>query len=633
MRALPVLSALTLAACTGTPTVTPPAPDPVPAPMPADAEAAASYTVSFPDAASQYLHVEAVVPSPGETLDLSMVAWTPGSYLIRDYARHVEGVTATTVEGAALPIEKVDKDTWRVTDGEATAVVIRYRVYAHTMSVRNNWVEPDFAVLNGAATWMLPDGGTGPYDVRLKPRDAWPHVSTPLEAHPAGDEHRFRAADVDTLLDSPILLGDLARDTWTVTDPADPKREVEHALVHVGDASRWDREVTARDVAQLTRAQAAFWGGVPYPEYVFMNAIVEAGGGLEHKNGTLLMTGRWTTAKRADRLRWYGLVSHELFHAWNVKRMRPAELGPFDYTREVHTKSLWIAEGLTSYYDDLLLVRAGLMDEDEYLERISANLEGTMAKPGRFERSLEDASFDAWIKYYRADENHDNVSVSYYTKGAVVGWMLDAEIRDRSNGWASLDDAMRLAYSRHSGETGYTPEQFQEACEEVAGAELDAFFDAYVRGTDELDPSTALRVFGLRLKQDEKPGPKEEDVPEEPPAGWLGADVDDGPHALVRRVVRDSPAWKANLLAGDEIIAVARYRLGSATALLEHFRPDETVTFTVSRRGRLLEVPVTLGEAPDLERFAVEVDPQAIIEAKDTRSRWLATSAPPLDTE
>jgi predicted metalloprotease with PDZ domain len=630
MRRLPTLClpALALAACWGGSDPPPPRPDPLPEPRSAADGAVASYTLSFPAPQTQYLSVEAVYPDVGDTLDVSMVAWTPGSYKIRDYARHLEGLTAATPDGTRLPARKLDKDTWRIQADGAETVVVRYDLYARTLSVRGNWVEPDFAMLNGAPTYLLREDREGPLDVRLERPDAWPEHATALPPHPGGEAHRFRATDVDQLLDSPIVLGDLEIWSFSVEDPSEPGRTVPHRLVHAGDTGPWDGEGTAADVAALTREQVRFWGGIPYRSYSYLNVIAEAGGGLEHQASTLMLTRRHASRTRAQRLRWLGLVSHEFFHTWNVKRLRPVELGPFAYDREVYTRSLWIAEGLTSYYDDLLLVRAGLMTEEEYLDKLESNIRGVRGKPGRFVRSLEDASFDAWIKYYEKDENHDNVSVSYYTKGSVVGFMLDAEIRQRSNGFRSLDDALRLAYSRHSGEAGYTPAQFQEACEEMAGDDLDAFFEAYVRGTEPLDLGPALATFGLREAAAETP---DEEADEDPEAGWLGVRVGSGPRATVRQVVRDSPAWSADLLPDDEIVAVDGYRVeGKIDALLAHHPPGTEVVLTLSRRGRLIERPITLGTAP--RPFELEKDPEASIEARDRRARWLAASTGPMPT-
>jgi len=633
-------SALLLVACTGTPGVTPPPVDPPPPAAPVSEGAFGSYTLRFPDPGTQYLQVELVLPAAAPGTELQMASWTPGSYLIRDYARHVDRVTATADDGSAISVTRPSKDTWVLswqgdsasdTDSQgapaAKDVVVRYRLHASTLSVRGNWVEPDFAVLNGAPTYLVPKGHLdATYDVRLELPDAWPRISTALPPHPSGEANRFRVGHYDVLVDSPIVLGDSSVHTFELVDPARPDRTVRHRLVHEGDVDAWDTARSARDVERITAEIIAFWGGIPYQDYTYLNLVVGARGGLEHKESTLMMAHRWATEKRGDRISWLGLVSHEYFHTWNVKRLRPAPLGPFDLSTEVYTKSLWVAEGLTSYYDDLLLRRAGLMNDEEYLDKLSSSIRSVQGKPGRHNRSLEDASHDAWIKYYKRDANHDNVSVSYYTKGSIVGWLLDAEIRDKSGGWRTLDDALRLAYTRHSGERGFTPQEFEAACEEVAGAPLDDFFDRYVRGTEELDYSTALRVFGLRFASDEddEDDDKKATDKDDGPEAWLGLSASGGPSASVSRIVRDSPAWDADIIVGDEIVAIAGYRVpgGGPGALLQRFEPGDEVELTLSRRGRLRTATLTLAEAPDRERWSLEIDPQATIESRETRKQW-----------
>ncbi|MFK7927551.1 MAG: hypothetical protein AB8H79_05155, partial [Myxococcota bacterium] len=419
-----LLPALGLLACTGAPTAEPPQPEPVPDALPAAEGVIGSYTLTFPDASSQMMNVELVLPSASPDTALAMANWTPGSYFIRDYARHLQDVSLT-VGGAPVDLVKSAKNTWVPASKPDTASdwVVRYRVYSHDNGVRGNWVEPDFAVLNGAATYLTDmSRNEGSWDVRIVLPDAWNRISTGLPAHPSGEDHRFRATSYDQLVDSPIVLGDHAEHSWIIADPADSSRAVQHRIVHQGATDTWDVDSANQDVERVAQEVVAFWRGVPYRDYVFQNIVTGGYGGLEHRNSTLMTSSAWVTDSREARVKWLGLVSHEFFHTWNVKRLRPAELGPFDYQTEVHTRGLWVAEGITSYYDDLLVARADLMTDEEYLIKLSNNLEAALTPPGRAVRSLEDASFDAWIKYYRKDENHDNVSVRYYTKAAAGAW-------------------------------------------------------------------------------------------------------------------------------------------------------------------------------------------------------------------
>ncbi|HJX26388.1 MAG TPA: PDZ domain-containing protein, partial [Thermoanaerobaculia bacterium] len=395
---------------------------------------------------------------------------------------------------------------------------------------------------------------------------------------------------------------------------------------------------SAADVERIVREQAAFWGVVPYPRYVFFNLLVEAGGGLEHRDSTVIMESRWSSRVRKEYVSWLELMSHELFHAWNVKRLRPEALGPFDYENEVYTRDLWEVEGLTSYFDKLLVHRAGLTTRDELLKSMSREIEALQTAPGRQVQSLEESSYDAWIKYYRRDENFNNTGISYYIKGEVVGFLLDARIREASGGRRSLDDVMRLAYQRHSGERGFRSEDFRALLEEVAGADLDPWLGQALSTTQELDYSQALRWYGLRFAESEEKEGEEENngtgkghgngkAPEVPTA-WLGVEpeTEDG-LLVVREVKRETPAFAAGLNVGDEILALGDYRVTPANwkDRLKAYRPGEVVEIVVSRRERLVRLPVTFGQKPR-QRWKLEVDPRANPEQTARLEAWLRGS-------
>jgi predicted metalloprotease with PDZ domain len=337
--------------------------------------------------------------------------------------------------------------------------------------------------------------------------------------------------------------------------------------------------------------------------------ITEAGGGLEHKNSTLLMTNRWTTRTRKAYLSWLELCSHEFFHTWNVKRLRPIELGPFDYQHEVYTRSLWIAEGFTDYYGELLVHRAGLSTRAEYLEALSNQIETLQTTPGRLVQSAADASFDAWIKQYRPDENSPNVSISYYTKGAVIAFLLDGRIRKATNGAKSLDDVMRAAYQKYSGPRGYTPEQFRELAESVSGLELDGFWASAIEGTGELDYADALDAFGLRFKAPTAP------TDDKPAKAWLGVTTRiDGGRLLVSQVRRGTPGYEAGLNVDDEILAIDDYRVRAdrLESRLEQYRPGDRVSLLVARREQLMRLDVQLGTEPP-KSWRLEPNPDSRI--------------------
>jgi predicted metalloprotease with PDZ domain len=569
------------------------------------------YTLRIPAPHTHYVEVEATIPTGGKpVIELAMAVWTPGSYLIREYARHVEGVAAHTPDGTALSLDKSRKNRWCIHTNEAHTLVVTYRVYCREMSVRTNWVEDGFALLNGAPTFLtLVEAAARPHDVQLVLPAGWQLSLTGLPAAPSGTAHVYRAADFDTLVDSPILAGNAAVYTFEVDG-------IPHYLANVGAGGIWDGPRAARDVEHIVRAHRRMWGFLPYDKYVFFNMITEAGGGLEHKNSTVLMTSRWHSRVRKDYLSWLGLVSHEFFHVWNVKRLRPIELGPFDYENEVYTKNLWTAEGITSYYTELGVRRAGLCTLEEFLERLSTLIERLQTTPGRLVHPLEMASYDAWIKFYRNDENSPNTTISYYTKGAVVAFLLDAKLQAATGGTQSLDDMLRLAYTRYAGEHGFTREAFRALAQEVAGLDLGAWFVDVLETTHELDYTEALDWFGLRFK----PAPAAT-----PEKAWLGlvTRTDNG-RLLVSQVHRQTPGWQYGFNVDDEILAIDDYRVlpQQWETRLAQYHPGEQVTVLVARRERLQRLEVTLGTEP-AKRWQLEVHPEASPEQRDRLTAWL----------
>jgi len=582
-----------------------------------------SYTLRFPAPQTHYVEVEARIPADGQpAVELLMAVWTPGSYLIREFSRNVEALTATSETGEPLTVEKTSKNHWRVETQGAPRVVIRYRVYCREMSVRTSFVDSGFALVNGAATFLTRAGAEGHvHDVKVVPPPDWKVVASPLPV--AGDTHQFRASTFDVLVDSPFYAGNAAVHSFEAGG-----RPV--LLVTEGDdGTIWDGPRSAADAAKIFAEQIAFWGGAPFPRYVVFNLLTESGGGLEHRDSCTLMSSRWRARTREGYLDWLGLVSHELFHAWNGKRLRPVELGPFDFEAENYTRSLWAVEGFTSYYGDLLVHRAGFSTRKEILKELSKTIENLQATPARKVQPLDDASFDAWIKFYRRDENTPNSAISYYTKGAVVAFLLDARIRRATGGRKSLDDALRLAYQRYSGDRGYRPEELRRTFEGVAGVDLGDWLAHAVDTTAELDYTEALDWYGLRFAESdpdkgEKAEKKDADSAELP-AGWLGAETEVQNGRLVVTVVkRETPAYDAGLNVGDEILAIGDYRVppDGLDTRLKNYRPGEKSTLLVARRERLTRLPITFGEKIK-GRWKLEPLPTATAEQKAHLDAWL----------
>ena len=567
------------------------------------------YTLRFPAPQTHYVEVEAVYPTGRRPqVELMMAVWTPGSYLVREYERHVENLAATGVDGRALTVTKPAKNRWRVDTGGAAAVTVTYRVYGREMTVRNNWVESSFAMLNGAPTFItLAERTPRPHEVRLDLPASWKGSATPLMPV-AGQPHRYRADDFDTIVDSPIIVGNPVVKTFMV----DAKT---HHLVLEGDPSLFDLDRAAADVKKIVEAGRRVMGRLDYPHYFFLNMVVESGGGLEHKNAFIAMSGRFTTRTPRAYLNWLNLVGHEYFHNWNVKRLRPVELGPFDYETETYTKGLWIGEGFTDYYGALLVTRAALSTQAEYLDELSNSIEQVQTRPGRLVQPVDMASFDTWIKQYRPDENSLNTSIDYYAKGATIAFMLDAKIRKATSGAKSLDDAMRLAYERHSGAQGYTLDQFYAAMSDVAGTNLTAWFADVVSSTKDLDFAEVLEWYGLRFTP----------VDMKTARATIGASTrNDNGRLVVTVVRRDTPAHDAGVNTDDEVLAIddVRVRADGLSARMDQYHAGDRIRLLVARRDRLVTLDVTLGPEPG-RPWRLQPKADATAEQKTRLSVWL----------
>jgi predicted metalloprotease with PDZ domain len=577
------------------------------------------YTLRFPAPHTHYVEVGAAFPTDGQPeIELFMAVWTPGSYLIREYARHVEGIAARGAGGETLSLQKSAKNRWRITTAGTKTVVVTYRVYGREMTVRNNWIESGFAMINGAPTFLSlveHDRGSAdsrpaarPHEVRIELAPGWKTSATALPPL-AGQAHAYVAEDFDTLVDSPIVLGTSLQREFSVGG-------TKHAVVFEGDTAFVDVDRAAADTRRIVEAAGRLMGGrFDYPHYHALTMLVDAGGGLEHKNSFLIMASRFVTRTRRAYVGYLSLVAHEHFHAWNGKRLRPMELGPFDYEREAHTQALWVVEGFTDYYTALIVRRAGVSTRDEFFEDLSGHIEALQTTPGRRVTSVAMSSYDAWIKQYRPDENTPNTTVSYYPKGAVIAFLLDALLRRHTNGTRSLDDGMRLAYEKHAGAAGYALDQFYDVMSEVAGVDLHPWFGAIAEGTEEFDYLEALDWFGLRFRPAD-PGSQRSSIG--------AATKVDGGRLIISQVRRDTPAHGAGVNVDDAILAIddVRVRPDGLAARLEQYAPGDRVTMLVARRDRLLHLDLTLGLEPG-PAWRLEQAPGATEEQRRHLSDWI----------
>ena len=452
-----------------------------------------AYTVRF-EPAAHVAEIDATFPTDRRSaIDVMMAIWSPGFYRIENYANRVRSISARTDQGTPVGIASTRPNRWRVETAGASSVVVSYRLYCVERSVTTNSVNDDFAVLNGPATFMtLADSGRRAHEVRVELPHGWARAVTALDRLPDAPEH-YRAADFDTLADSPIVAGNPAVQQFDVDGRA-------HFVVAIGDVREFDGQRAARDLKKIVEAHRELWGELPYKEYKFLLALRQGGGGLEHKDSTLATTRPTVMQTPASYLTWLNFISHEYCHAFNVKRLRPLELGPFDYEREPHTPSLWISEGFTSYFGELAVRRAGLNMRADVLKSLSSKIDQLQRSPGRLAQTLEQSSLDVWTSESVSGVNTNaKTSVSYYVKGQIAGFLLDAAVRHATNGARALDDVMRLAYRRYGGDRGFTPDEFRATTSEVAGTDLSAWFKRTVASTSELDYDEALEWYGLRF--------------------------------------------------------------------------------------------------------------------------------------
>ena len=551
------------------------------------------HTVSFPENRQQTILVRSEFPVSGTSMELIMANWTPGSYRIREYAANLSRVSATDESGAVLQSQKISKDRWQVETGQATTLVVDYEVHTPDLSVSNSWASDEFSLINGASVFLYTRSSRDfPQKLNILTQSKRGDVFTAMPmAQEAGVYH---AENYDELVDNPLAVANA---------PSYPfkHKNQQYTLLNVGENESWDGEQATKDVKKIVAETQSFWKVNPLERpYWFLNFAVEAKGGLEHDHSTVMMTGRRQMSDRKDYITWLGLVSHEFFHVWNVRHMRPLALADDDYQNEQYTSQLWLAEGLTSYYDNLLLSRAGLIKPQEYMTLLAKDIHRLETTPGRLARSVEEASMDAWIRHYQPNANSINSTISYYTKGSVIGFVLDAYIREHSTGRRDLDDVMRKMYQLYA-DRPYDSDAFQKTLIDVESAEAGEFLQTLLSTTSDLDVDAALDWYGLRLirgpdEADEKSNTDELDSLQ---SGFGVIWEDDNSSLVISSVLAGSGGTQAGLIAGDEVLAIGDERLSHDTLekLMASFLPGEETSILVSRRGKIMSLDLTLDAA------------------------------------
>ena len=580
----------------------------------------AEHVIRFPDRHNQYVDVSLTLPVDSAVIEFSMPSWTPGSYQILDYAAQVERLRARGAAGRDLAIQKVTKNRWQLQVQGESSVTIEYSVWAGRLGVNSSWVENEFGLLNGASIFMYTESTRNwPQRVVVDLPGEWRKVYTALPR--TGPESSFVARDYDELIDSPMLVG----------NPVDYRFEVagqSYFLVNQGETALWDGAAAARDAARIVGVVQNFWGVDPFDRpYYFLNVITAGAGGLEHDFSSVLLASPWQLRDREDYIRWMSLLTHEFFHAWNVRRLRPQALVEYDYDKEVYTRELWLAEGLTSYYDNLLLFRSGLISAGEYYVLLASDILNYEATPGRGVLSVEAASFDAWIRQYQADANTINSAVSYYRKGALIGFITDTIVRRASRSKASLGTIMREMYRLYgpagTEAKGFPAGAFESMVQRFAGVEARREVETMLSSTADPGIDEALNWYGLRLDR-ATPGSADETTGRPQPVDFGLLWAAGTPGLLVESVIRGSTGAAAGVLPADELLAINGTRVDPTTLddRMLRLRAGEVAELLLARHGRILTLAVEAQPAL-AEKYQISIRPDITRQQKKRMSDWL----------
>ena len=570
-------------------------------------QSAIHYTIVPKDLAGHLFNVSVTVPVPSpEGQVFALPAWIPGSYMIREFARNIVRIRAEA-NGAPVALTKLDKHSWRAAPC-AGPLTLHYEVYAWDLSVRAAHLDQTHGFFNGTSVFLRVVGQeAGAHEVDIqRPGDplakTW-RVATAMKELGAKRYGfgSYVAADYDELIDHPVEMGDFALASFKA-------HGIAHDIVITGRVPNLDMARLQADLKAICEAQIALFEPgtkkAPVDRYVFMTMAVGDGyGGLEHRASTALICARADLPGTASPqvggpnegyLKFLGLCSHEYFHTWNVKRIKPAVFAPYDLQVENYTPLLWLFEGFTSYYDDLMLVRAGIIKEATYFKLLGKTIGSVLRGSGRLKQSVADSSFDAWSKYYRQDENSPNAIISYYTKGSLIALAFDLTIRAKTGGARTLDDVMRALWERYGRDfypsvgRGVTEAEVEALFDEVSGLKLRSLFDKFVRGTDDLPLAKLFTPFGMKLLDERKSGKPSLDA-------GIGRDP---LGAKLTQVHEGGAAHQAGLSALDIVIAIDGLRVNgnpsNVDALLSRYRVGDRVAVHAFRRDELMAFDVTL---------------------------------------
>ena len=567
----------------------------MPTSRPPKAPAGVHYRVEPSDVLAHLFRITLTIARPAPGQEVSLPVWIPGSYLVREFSKNLQELRATQGR-AAVRLTQLDKHRWQADCTAGAPLVLTYAVCAYDTSVRTAWLDASRGFFNGTSLCLRVHGQEAlrhTLEIARTPATAEWSAATGLSALQVDRKGfgLYAAANYDELVDCPVEMGTFWVGRFTACG-------VPHRFVVAGAAPSFDGKRLLDDARKVCETAIRFWHGEdkpPFKNYLFLlNAVGDGYGGLEHRNSTALICGRRDLPRvgEARASEGYttllGLISHEYFHTWNVKRLRPAEFATYDYARENYTGLLWFFEGFTSYYDDLLLRRAGLIDDATYLRLITKTVNQVLQTPGRFVQTVAQASFDAWVKYYRQDENTPNATVSYYTKGSLVALCLDLALRSSggAGGRASLDEALRMLWTRSRGGP-VTEADLRAVLQDLAGRPFDAELDQWVHSTAELPLAELLQAHGVQLKAE---------APQW--AQRLGLRVSESHSVHIKTVLRGGLAEKAGMVPGDEWLGLEAdgqgWRISKLDDVAFYAGTAATVTALVARDGRLLRLALEL---------------------------------------
>ncbi|HEX8503853.1 MAG TPA: PDZ domain-containing protein [Hymenobacter sp.] len=583
-------------------------------PLPVAARPAAAvptlkYTLSMPAPQTHYFEVKMELGGfPAEYTDVKLPVWTPGSYLVREYAKNVEGFAARTAGGQALAAEKINKNTWRVRHPKQANFQVSYRVYAFELTVRTSFVDADHGYLNGTNVFMYPaDNKSLGSTVVVQPAAGWSKVSTALRPGPG--KFTYKAANYDELGDSPMEIGNHKVLEFTANGTP-------HQVAMFGAYNAPDDAKLVADMKKVCEEAHRVVGQNPLDHYLFIvHNLERGGGGLEHLYSTTLEVSRNAYGTEPGYKSFLGLVAHEYFHLWNVKRIRPIALGPFNYDQENYTNMLWVSEGITTYYSKIINVRAGNTTREDFLNGLANDITTVENTPGNRVQSAAESSFDAWIKSYRQNENSKNSEINYYAKGDLIGTLLDLNIAEATKGEKHLDDVFRLLYDTYykKANRGFTDKEFQDAVAQVAGQRYDEFFQNRVYGTKTLDYATSLGYAGLAITN----SPMTAD-------GTLGANFSNRTgKLLVTGVVRDRAAWNGGLSVNDEILLINGAAPDNESVKALAFGPVGTeVKLQVRRDGLTRDLALKMLPNPE-RRYQIQPVASPTTAQQRVLAKWL----------